>query len=316
MSTHACPVIKVELLPHPNADALSLVKIGGWQVVVRTDDWKDQPLGVFIPPDYIVPNDAKFSFLGDDRRIKVRRLRGQYSQGLLLPAPDGAVVGTDMMVEWDITRYESPCDTAGDAVPGPSLFHAPVYDVESYQNFPDAINPGEEVVATEKIHGANARYTFQGGVMYCGSRRQWKAEDKTSAWWRALTDEMRAFLEANPGWVLYGEVYGPVQSLKYGKNAATFAAFDIFTQHNWAGYDRCRLLAERAGIEWVPEIRRGPFNAEVFKELAEGPSTVPGADHIREGIVVKAVRERPVLCIPYGRAMVKFVSNAYLEKAA
>jgi hypothetical protein len=48
------------------------------------------------------------------------------------------------------------------------------------------------------------------------------------------------------------------------------------------------------------------------KELAEGQSAWPGADHMREGCVVSPIVERNDHSI--GRVILKAVSNAYLEK--
>jgi hypothetical protein len=54
------------------------------------------------------------------------------------------------------------------------------------------------------------------------------------------------------------------------------------------------------------------FDAERVFALAEGPSLIPGANHLREGIVVKPMRERTDLEV--GRVCLKVVSNAFLEK--
>jgi hypothetical protein len=41
IANHRADIIRVEALEkHSNADALSIVRIGGYQVVVRTDSWK------------------------------------------------------------------------------------------------------------------------------------------------------------------------------------------------------------------------------------------------------------------------------------
>jgi len=109
-STHKAEVVPVVLEPHPNADRLSIVKIygGGYQVVVRTEDWIGKDRGVYIPPDNVVPDTPEFAFLKDERRIKARRLRGQWSAGLLVPAPPGAQIGEDMTQVLGIVHYEPP----------------------------------------------------------------------------------------------------------------------------------------------------------------------------------------------------------------
>jgi hypothetical protein len=49
-----------------------------------------------------------------------------------------------------------------------------------------------------------------------------------------------------------------------------------------------------------------------IKALVEGPSTVPNAKHIREGIVISSATERTVRGL--GRAQLKLKSNAFLAK--
>jgi len=159
MSSHSCDVVEVKLEEHPNADALSIVRVGGYQCVVRTEDWQDGDLGVYIPPDSIVPDAEQFAFLGDHKRIKARKFRGMYSQGLLIPAPAGAKAGDDLMEQLGIMHYEPPLpmSTGGEDAKAPEG-HFPVYDVENFNKFNSILQPHDEVVITEKIHGASARY--------------------------------------------------------------------------------------------------------------------------------------------------------------
>lgn len=166
MSTHACPVVPVVLEKHNNADSLSIVKIKGFTYVARTEDWITQPLGVWIEPDMVVPADRpEFAFLEKSHRliensgvkgyrIKVKRLRGIMSMGLMIPAPEGSKEGDDFMSHFGIVRYEPPIplSTFGEATKSPPGTHY-CYDVENAYNFSHLFVEGEEVVITEKIHG-------------------------------------------------------------------------------------------------------------------------------------------------------------------
>src|SRR3989338_1193541 len=96
MSIFKVEIVPVKLEPHPNADTLSIVKVFDYTVCVRTVDWQDKSIGAYIPPDSVVPNDANFAFLQGKTRIKVRRLRGVVSMGLLVPAPAGSQIGQDV----------------------------------------------------------------------------------------------------------------------------------------------------------------------------------------------------------------------------
>src|SRR3990170_4514689 len=106
-STHVAEVVSVVLEAHPNADALSIVRVhSAYTVVVRTQDWVGVDKGVYIVPDSVVPDSEGFSFLNGKRRIKVKRLRGIISQGLLVPAPEGSNIGDDVSELIGISHYE------------------------------------------------------------------------------------------------------------------------------------------------------------------------------------------------------------------
>lgn len=320
MSTFRVEVVPVRLDPHPNADSLSLVKVRGYTVVVKTDDWQDGQLAAYIPPDSVVDTTRpQFAFLADHPRVTVRRFRGVYSQGLLVPAPAGSAVGDDVAEALSVTHYEPPlpAQTGGEAEPGPAGYR-PVYDVENYHRYPDLVLPGEEVVVTEKIHGANGRFCYADGRFWCGSRTEWKRESEGNVWWRALhaAKILRAFLVSMPHLTAYGEVYGSVQSLKYGhdKGAVSLRLFDFWDHFDarFLAVDELRGYWGVNDLDFAPVLYRGPFDAERVVGLAEGESVIPGANHLREGVVVRPVVERfdPTV----GRVQLKVVSNRFLEK--
>ena len=265
IANHRADIIRVDVLEkHSNANALSIVRIGGYQVVVRTDSWKVGDLAVYIQPDSVVPVTKPFEFLWANmtfpdgivpekrRRVTARRFRGEWSEGLLVKlnefptiyGRDQFVVGDDVSEKLGITHYEPPEDpqqTTGDneSAPGTkqnrrfprsfmgwvrfilSLFKdtggtntkapadfRPVYDVEALKNYADVLQEGELVVATEKIHGSNARYTFADGKRYAGSRKLWKAATSPCIWRRVLAQHpwIEEWCRANSGYTLYGEV--------------------------------------------------------------------------------------------------------------
>jgi len=71
-ANHEATVIRVgDLRKHPNADSLSLLDIDGYQVVVRTDQYKRGDLAVHIQPDSVVPQTKPFSFLWNDEEFPI-----------------------------------------------------------------------------------------------------------------------------------------------------------------------------------------------------------------------------------------------------
>lgn len=338
MSTHEIPVVEVQMEVHPDADNLAVVRIGPQSVCVRRDDWAPGALAAWIPPDYVVPDREEYRFLcacvlpegswvcRKHARIRARRLRGLWSFGLLIPAPPGSVVGDDVMAATGITRYEPPETGDGDKVslgpnadtsaPPPGVDH--VYDVQNWYRYPEIFQPGELLVATEKIHGSNARYTFREGQLWAGSRRRWLKRDDASLWWRVLAQytAIEAFLRANSDVTLYGEIYG-MQDLRYGKTSGEFgfAAFDVQgeTGRFW-DWTKFEIIMRGSGVPvvpWLAHLHYDPKLAQELQELSVGQSKM--ADHLREGIVVRPVVERWDETL--GRVQLKLVSPAYLERA-
>jgi hypothetical protein len=245
---------------------LEIIPVWGWQCCVGKGDFTRGDRGVYVPPDYVVPEFG---------RITVRKLRGQISQGLLIPVPEALShlpTGVDVMDALGITRYEPvlPAPTDGEYIQGPT---APVFDVENYQRYP-RLEAGEMVVITEKIHGTNARYCWS-DVQFCGGRRQWLASGG-NVYWEAFRQcpAIGAWCQAHPG----------------------------LTPGGWTH--------DLSDVPLVPHVYTGPFDLASARIMAEADSRWPGADHMAEGVVIVPVTERmdPAL----GRVCLKIVSNRYL----
>jgi hypothetical protein len=133
------------------------------------------------------------------------------------------------ILEW--LGFRPNGNTGGRNDYGPKLGR-PVYDVEALKNHMGVFEEGEEVVVTEKIHGSNARYTFQDGTMYVGSRTLWKSETAQCVWRSAVQQcpGIEAWCREHPRHTLYGEVV-PTQGDKYlygcSPGQVKFFLFDI-----------------------------------------------------------------------------------------
>jgi RNA ligase (TIGR02306 family) len=319
MSTHAIEVVEVNLEAHPNADTLSIVRLfGGFTVCVRTEDWQGRKLGVYIPPDFLVPTDRpEFAFLKEEGktqlRIKVKKLRGIISQGLLIPAPENVELGQNLIEELGIERYEPPMpmSTGGEVGKGPELY-VPKYDLENARRYRHIFEEGEEIWASEKIHGCNGRFVFHNNEMYCGSRTEWKRQDEKIIWWQTLKQNpwIEDWCRENPSLVLFGEVYGMVGGYPYdtNKGQVKFRAFDIMKDGVWFNYRDFQAALPDA--QKVPFKYQGPFDWKTLEELSSGNSILGG--NIMEGIVIKPIIERTHL--ETGRVALKLVSNEYLTK--
>ena len=386
-STHKVNVVRIkEILPHPNADRLGIVYIGGYQCVVQKDSYKVGDLAIYIQPDTIVPEIKQFDFLwtghkefmatgivpARTRRITVRKFRGQWSEGLLMPISEFIfdrlhsvlyngreatviVEDTDVAELLGFTHYEEPEEkqdtrqqskqhkgkpksirgwfwylvsffykrpTYGEDQTKPPKIMAPIYDVESFKNYGYIFDsPEEDVIVTEKLHGFNARYLFDGEKMHVGSHNYWKSEKSTCVWRRTLRGNpwIEEFCKMFPQHTLYGEIVPVFKGFNYGigDDKPRLFAFDVL-KPNGAYVDKRDLFGLdplTLGQHLVPLFNGHchKFDRDTILSLVEGPSMVPGAKHIREGIVVSSAVERRVRGI--GRAQLKLKSMAFLEKA-
>jgi len=311
---------------HPNADNLSITRIGGeggYPVILRTGEFREGDKAVYVPVTAVVPaDDPRWSFLlpkGTDANptwieIEAKKLRGVFSMGILTPADPSWEVGRDVASELRITRAEAPEPTEGNER-DPGLM--PVYtDLPALRAYPHVLAEGEEVVITEKIHGESARYTYGYGRLYCGSRTCWKDPASTvqqsQHWWevgRRLGLEER--LRSVEGFGIYGEVYGDERGVKYDATSDRrgFRLFDAIDckRRAYVDFDTFLALAARLELPVVPILYRGPWKTSL-RELAEGKSTF--ADHVREGIVIRPAKERFDPAI--GRVILKLHGEGFL----
>lgn len=327
MSTHSVNIIEIDrVLPHENAERLELIPVGGWQAVVKKGQFKPGDRAVYIEPDYTVPTERpEFAFLarpGRERhRLKAVRLRGVLSYGLLIPVPEDVAdqpVGANVMEPLGVARWEPEVKlTMADELPAHEwpATHAPKFDVESYEKFPHVVAEGEIVIVTEKVHGANARYTSVGGTFFMGSRQRWLMPDGSHIWARAAAASpgIKAWCEAHAGATLYGEVYGNVQSLTYGlgKGEVAFVAFAATMGGLWMDQAPLFLSLQEYGVRTAPVLFIGQFDHDAVKKIAEQDSMLSSVPQMMEGVVVVPQCERFHASV--GRVAVKHISNRYWE---
>lgn len=319
--TNSATVIPVVLTPHPNADSLSLVDVGGVNVVVKTAEWAGENKGVYIPPEnYVDTTQPELTFLGNGQpvRVKAAKLRGVYSFGLLLKCRDGMSIGDDVTNLFCLEHYDpepSPVDT-GWTPPSTQMKMMPKYDVDSHHKIKGLI--GQEVVeVTEKIHGQNASYYWMDGQVICRARRVWVPRDGREYVWRAfyVTPGIEFFLQNNPDYVLFGEVYGHVKNYRYDApvGGAKFRCFDIrrLSDFGYLNGPERRELCEKFNVPHVPISYVGVHDFEYIKNFGVGQSLL-NSHTLREGCVVKP--EHHIFDHGGNRVMYKFVNPEYLSK--
>lgn len=341
----------VSVSTHPNADKLEIAKfelhgVGPttYEVVIQKGSFKPGDLAAYFSVDCILPTShPDFSFLktrldGAGKthyRLRAARLRGVFSQGLLVGAPDTHAFGDRVDETFGVTYYRPP-EPGQPSQPSskpPRVQPCPVYGVESLKKVPRLFAEGERVQVTEKIHGCNFRFGWvrRRGLLgwlglyhfVVGSHRVIK--DGTSGgfygedlWTTFAEDHHLAALTADhKGLVFYGELFGytwngtAIQDLTYGRRGdegPALAVFDVLQTkpQRWlSAEERHRLLTDLR-LPAPPVLYEGPFSPSVLS-MAEGKSVVPAATkQIREGVVVESL-EGP-------RRKAKYVGEGYLTR--
>lgn len=333
-------VCKIEkVFPHPNADALELAHIKGWQCVIPIGKYQAGDLVTYIPIDSMIPltHSDRWGFTkylsvksaSDDMempvpagRVRCARLRGEPSFGVIVDMEDPAwTEGQDVKAHYGIFKYIPPVrTTAGDAETAHPLF-VNYTEIENLRNFPEVLTEGEEVTVTEKLHGTNCRIGRIEGEAMAGSkgvRRKRPADDEVAGntyWFPFTLPAVKALLEtagaAHRQFILFGEVFGSkIQDLHYGhKGQLGFRAFDILADGKYLDTDTFCALCARYGVETVPFLYRGAYALETIRALSQGNTTLAD-NHIREGVVVKPVIER--IDPKIGRTALKYIGDSYL----
>lgn len=100
-----------DIRPIPGADRIVVAQVDGWECVVQKDEFHVGDTIVYVEVDSIVPERPEFEFLRDRKfRVRTIKLRGQVSQGLVLPLtilPEGNYpMGSDVTSILGIKKYD------------------------------------------------------------------------------------------------------------------------------------------------------------------------------------------------------------------
>lgn len=287
-------------------------------------------LAVYIPVDSMVPATEEYAWLSPptevvlpggekqmvsatvprekDRRVRAKRLRGVFSMGMLGVPPEGTVEGQDVAELMGITKYEEPEEiiaaqrTDGFQVKQPALKAMPsVYDIAALRRFPNAFKSGERYICTEKIHGQNARFVHDGEKLHVGSRARWLTTEQRHTWSDAATRfNLAEKLASKPNLVFFGETFGNNGDMPYGvdrgKTGDDLRFFDIWDSQagRFLDFEELTAICRELELPHVPVLTQGEWSEGEYERLltlAEGKTTL-GANHVREGFVIKPLKER------------------------
>jgi len=305
-----------DLKPIEGADKIELAIVDGWKVVVAKDaNHKVGDMVIYCEVDSFLPIKEEYEFLRKSSykkmvdqegfRLKTVKLRGQVSQGLILPIhvlPLGEMVseGQDVTEMLGIVKYEPPipAELAGKVKGGfPSFI--PKTDEERIQNLTKEFEEfkDKKFYVTEKLDGSSATFYFKDGVFGVCSRNLELLETEDNTFWKVarqmdLENKMREF---GINISLQGELIGEgIQGNPYrikGQTVKFFNLFDIDLQdyHTYTMMDA--VVRVQFGLETVPVLDTYftlPNTIEEILKYAEGKSVLnPNFD--REGVVIRSV---------------------------
>ena len=320
--------------PIEGADAIEVATVGGWKVVIKKGEFAVGDLAVYFEIDSWMPVElAPFLSKGKEprefegikgERLRTVKLRGQISQGLLLPIePTCANIvselfeGLDVSFPLNIVKWEKaiPAQLAG-LVKGNFPTQIPKTDQERVQNLTKEIEAAQGSVyeVTEKLEGSSMTcYLIDGEFGVCSRNLDLKRDEKNAFWQAAIREDIESKMrDTGPDaqFAIQGELIGPgIQGNIYKLMFIEFRVFDVYNilSGEYLTPVFRKALIERMGLKHVPVLESN-FKLETDVEgliaKAEGKSVmgdITGPE--REGLVFKQVD---------GGMTFKAISNKYL----
>jgi RNA ligase (TIGR02306 family) len=303
--------------------------------VVKKGEFKVGDLAVYLEIDSWVPTElAPFLSKGKEprvyegiqgERLRTVKLRGQLSQGLLLPLsviPFASYIPDDDVTEHlGIVKWEMPMNAqlAGMARGNfPSVI--PKTDQERVQNLKREIAQAAEdklqFEVTEKLEGSSMTvYLIDGVFGVCSRNLDLKETTDNTFWQVARRDDIESKMRTVVGtdFAIQGELIGPgIQGNIYKLSKPEFRVFDVYNISGgfYVTPNKRQTLITMMGLLHVPVIAYQTIvpcsTVDELLTWAEGPSAITPSQE-REGVVFKQVD---------GGMTFKSISNRYLLKSA
>jgi RNA ligase (TIGR02306 family) len=297
-----------DITPIENADAIECATVGGWRVVVRKGEFRAGDLAVYLEIDAWVPHElAPFLSSGTPHeyngvrgeRLRTVKLRGQISQGLLLPVPPDLrdrPAGEDVTEVLGVRKWEASIPTnLGEQMRGAFPSCVPKTDQERVQNLSrDEVFAQGPYEVSEKLDGSSCTMMLLDDEFHVCSRNLDLLRDENNAFWHvAIRDDIERKLRKARlnNFALQGELIGPgVQGNYYELPHLCFCIFDIFDikTGRYLEFWLRRALTEKLGLTHVPVLRvelRAVCDIDSALDMAQGVSAFVAKE--REGLVFK-----------------------------
>ena len=305
-----------EIKSIPNADKICAYRVDGWWVVDSVGKYQVGELVVYAEPDSWVPNElAPFLTKGTEpreyngvkgERLRTVKLRGQISQGLLLPLEPTCkniesllFEDLDVSVPLNVQKWERPipAQLAGQ-VRGNFPALVPKTDQERIQNLSKQFDKFMEDTwsVTEKLDGSSCTFYLDDEDQFhvCSRNLDLKEDENNSFWKTAKKYDVEGIMRRNnmQGMAIQGEMIGEgIQGNQY-KVVLDFYVYDMYNTRTgeYILPSQLKAACERLGLNHVPILAEGITLAgssiQSILSEAEGKSRLNGSE--REGIVFKS----------------------------
>jgi RNA ligase (TIGR02306 family) len=303
-----------DIQPIEGADMIELAIVDGWKVVVAKNvGHRINDLVVYCEIDSFLPIREEFEFLrkssykkmGDQEGFRLRtvKLRGQVSQGLILPMsvfalyPSNPTEGDDVTEALGIVKYEPPipAELAG-KVKGlfPSFIRKT--DEERIQNLASEYEEMKKhtYYVTEKLDGSSATFYYNNGEFGVCSRNLELLETEGNTFWKVARelDLENKMKEYGMNISFQGELIGEgIQGNPYkikGQTVRFFNLFDIDLQvyHSLSVFKETMKVLGLGTVPVLDTHFKLPDTIDELLQMADNKSELnPNFD--REGIVVR-----------------------------
>ena len=327
-----------EIKPIPDADAIELAQILGWQCVVKKGEFKPGDCCVYFEVDSFLPIEDRYEFLrkncfrknellGEGFRIKTITLRGEISQGLVLPLEKfsnlaNLKAGDDVTDLLGVRKWELPEQAMSDGTAvGEKPYGIPTTDETRIQSAPELLPEfeGKPYYISTKMDGTSCTvYVKDGIVGVCGRNYEYKDDGKCSMWkWvhdRNLVDKLKGF---GQNIAVQGEFCGAgIQKnrLKLQKpELYVFTVLKLGDDNKTArvGLDEMREICARLELTTVPIEEEGENFSYSLPELLERAKGRYSSGMDKEGIVIRPITPGR---LGYQALSFKVINNDFLKK--
>lgn len=325
----------VDTFPIEGADVIVRAQVKGWNLVTqKSNGFKAGDLVAYFEIDSLLPEIPEFEFMSKYKatnfdgttgyRLKTIKLKGQVSQGLILPLielhkffPAGwfPEEGADITDFLGVKKYEAPIPAElGGMAKGMFPGFLVKTDEERVQNLQEMLDEiaGTPAYVSLKIDGASMSVYSRDGDFGVCTRSVDLLKNESNSLWKAaialkLEEKLKAYKElTGTNIALQGEIYGEnIQKNRLKIKGQAFAVFNVFDIDKYKFFDFEDMIAFCAAydIPTVPILDSNyVIHNDIEKYVEEAKVQYPNGAHA-EGKVF-----RPLVEIVWRGSRVSFKS--------